>query len=50
MTEVTVYSMMFIAFLVLISGVETKESPVKCEYSDEKKVSECLQVRLRSHG
>ncbi|EGT56771.1 hypothetical protein CAEBREN_09436 [Caenorhabditis brenneri] len=35
--------MMLLAFLMLIPGVETKESPVKCEYADEKKVNECLQ-------
>nr|Q02333.1 RecName: Full=Uncharacterized protein ZK370.6 [Caenorhabditis elegans] len=38
--------MILLAFLMFIPGVETKESPVKCEYSDEKKVSECLQVFL----
>ncbi|CAO4370694.1 unnamed protein product [Caenorhabditis nigoni] len=32
--------------LTPIPGVETKEPPVKCEYSDEKKVSECLQPML----
>ena len=38
--------MLLLAFLMLIPGVETKETPVKCEYPDEKKVNECLQVRI----
>ncbi|EFP09293.1 hypothetical protein GCK72_009354 [Caenorhabditis remanei] len=38
--------MLLLAFLMLIPGVETKETPVKCEYPDEKKVNECLQPML----